>query len=72
MNLFRSEEHARRWEQFDPGMEHMLLPVSGWANMFSAGIVRGRLRDDYLTWLRTDEGRAVGGEFREKMPKPLS
>ena len=50
MNLFRSEEDARRWAQFDPAWEANLRPVGAWIDRFSAEMFRARIRPDYITW----------------------
>jgi hypothetical protein len=68
MNLFRSEEHARRWKKFNPDMEKMLRPVSFWAELFSEQLFRNRGRPDYMTWLRSEEGRQSIARFMAKMP----
>ncbi len=41
MNLFRSEEDARRWAQFDPAWTANLRPVSAWIERFAAEMFRG-------------------------------
>ena len=68
MNLFRSEEHARRWKMFKPEMEKTLRPFSFWANLFSEQLFRQRGRPDYMTWLRSDEGRESIASLRARMP----
>ncbi len=50
MNLFRSEEHARRWKDFDADFESNLQPLSFWLERFSAEGFRARSRDDYISW----------------------
>jgi hypothetical protein len=50
MNLFRSEEHARAWTQFDPATENLLQPLAAWVERFSAPMFRERGRPDYITW----------------------
>jgi len=50
MNLFRSEEHARRWPQFDPAYETNLQPLTFWAERFSAARFKARSRTDYFSW----------------------
>lgn len=67
MNLFRSEEHARRWRMFKPEMEQTLRPVSFWADAFSEQLFRQRGRPDYMSWLRTEEGRESIARFWTKM-----
>ena len=68
MNLFRSEEHARRWKMFKPEMEKTLLPLSFWAELFSEQLFRQRRRPDYMTWLRSNEGRESIASLWAKMP----
>ena len=68
MNLFRSEEHARNWASFNPDYEKTLKPLSFWADLFSNPIFRSRGRSDFMSWLRTDEGRKAGKEFMTKLP----
>jgi len=68
MNLFRSEEHARRWKMFKPEMEKTLRPLSFWADLFSEQLFRQRGRPDYMTWLRSDEGRESIASLQARMP----
>ncbi|MFZ0889327.1 MAG: hypothetical protein WA005_12805 [Candidatus Binataceae bacterium] len=68
MNLFRSEEHARRWKMFKPEMEKTLRPVAFWADLFSEQLFRQRGRPDYMTWLRGDEGRQSIASLWPKLP----
>jgi hypothetical protein len=50
MNLFRSEEDARRWAQFDPAWEVNLKPVSVWIERFAGEMFRARGRRDFISW----------------------
>jgi len=50
MNLFRSEEDARRWAQFDPAWEANLKPVGAWIERFSGEMFRARRRPDFISW----------------------
>jgi hypothetical protein len=68
MNLFRSEEHARQWKGFKPEMEKTLRPVSFWAELFSEQLFRQRGRADYMSWLRSEEGRQSLASLWAKMP----
>ena len=52
MNLFRSEEHARRWESYNAEYEANLLPLDDWVERFSADRFRQRIRPDYISWMR--------------------
>ncbi len=68
MNLFRSEEHARNWKGFDAGMDKTLRPAAFWADVFSERMFRERGRADYMTWLRSGEGRESIARLMAKMP----
>jgi hypothetical protein len=50
MNLFRSEEHARRWVQYNPDFEETLQPLASWVERFSAERHRRRGQPDYVSW----------------------
>ena len=70
MNLFRSEEHARSWSNYDSEMEYLLKPLSRWAEVFSNPIFRNRGRSDYVSWILGDEGRAAFGSLRADLAPP--
>jgi hypothetical protein len=69
MNLFRSEEHVRRWRLFKPEMETTLRPISSWAELFSEQLFRQRGRADYMSWLRSEEGRQSLARLWAKLPQ---
>lgn len=48
MNLFRSEEHVRRWALYSSAAEDYILPISTWLRIFSGRLFRERLAPDYL------------------------
>ena len=48
MNLFRSEEHARRWTLYHRDVDDYIMPVSDWGTVFSASMFQNRLETDYL------------------------
>ena len=50
MNLFRSEEHARRWTGFNPAYEMGLRPLATWVERFSGRMFRERGRPDFISW----------------------
>ena len=70
MNLFRSEEHARRWSGFAPEMAASLQPVATWADIFSNPFFRERGRADYITWTQSDTGIAARTELGTRLPRP--
>ena len=69
MNLFRSEEHARRWPGFDEAMAASLMPVTRWAEIFSNQFFRQRGRSDYISWTRSADGAAAFGQLRAALPR---
>jgi hypothetical protein len=52
MNLFRSEEHARRWSGFRAESAAGLLPLSDILAIFSGRLFRERLSGRYLSDLK--------------------
>ncbi len=69
MNLFRSEEHARRWDGYLDDMASSLMPVAEWADIFSNDFFRERGRRDYISWTRSEEGRAAWQALRDRLPR---
>jgi hypothetical protein len=70
MNLFRSEEHARNWDGYRDEMASSLHPVAEWADIFANAVFRERRRADYISWTRSDDGRAAWIALRERLPQP--
>ena len=64
MNLFRSEEDARNWTDFDESMGGFLKPVADWAAIFSNPFFRERGRGDYLSWTRSEAGQAAYADLK--------
>jgi hypothetical protein len=50
MNLFRSEEHARNWDGFNPASLDDLRPLTAWIERFSGEVHHSRARSDYMSW----------------------
>jgi hypothetical protein len=48
MNLFRSEEHVRRWALFDPASEDGIRPIGEFAALFGLPMFRERYALDYV------------------------
>ena len=60
MNLFRSEEHVRRWEQFRPESDEGLISLPELVGLFGTESRQHMLDADYLSrWYprRADERR---------------
>jgi len=49
MNLFRSEEHARAWAQFNPAAEQGFISLADLVGMFGTQTRRHMLDADYLS-----------------------
>jgi hypothetical protein len=60
MNLFRSEEHVRKWSGFKSGTEEGIVPVLDMAGIFSGNFFKKRLDPDYLSHMREYTMELVG------------
>ena len=49
MNLFRSEEHIRKWARYDPAAEQGILPLQNVVTVFSGKFMQKRLDSDYAS-----------------------
>lgn len=49
MNLFRSEDHARRWAQFNPASEEGFISLPDLTGFFGTETRRHMLDADYLS-----------------------
>lgn len=70
MNLFRSEEHARRWSEWSEDMAWTLHPLQWWADTFATPMFRARSRSDFISWSASDDGAAAWGALRERLTPP--
>ena len=71
MNLFRSEEHARRWTQFNPASEIGFISLPDLAAFFGTETRRHMLDADYLsTWFprRAAERRDLMARIGKAVP----
>jgi len=73
MTLFRSEEHARRWPQFNPGSEdgRGVIDLESLVAFFGTDSRRHMLHADYLSaWYpkRAAERRTVLERIGKTMP----
>ena len=71
MNLFRSEEHARCWSQFQPRAEEGFIALDALAGFFGTDSRRHMLDADYLsTWYprRAVERRAYLEQIGKTSP----
>jgi hypothetical protein len=71
MNLFRSEEHVKRWSLYDPISEDAIMPVEDWGRLFAGPLFRSRLEPDYLARSgehRAEFARTLFGELRKSGP----
>lgn len=60
MNLFRSEEHVKNWSQYNTISAESIMPISGWAHVFSGALFRKRLEPDYLAHLAEYASELMG------------
>ncbi|RLB40451.1 MAG: hypothetical protein DRH20_01345 [Deltaproteobacteria bacterium] len=52
MTFFRSEEHLRKWAQFDPATEEAILTLDDLIKLFSGRMFRHRMDTDYFSHMR--------------------
>lgn len=48
MNLFRSEEHVRRWSGYDPSAAPGTLAIHEWAYVFGVEFCRRKLDPEFF------------------------
>jgi hypothetical protein len=71
MNLFRSEDHARRWAQFNPQSEEGFIALPELAGFFATESRHHMLEADYLSaWFpkRPAERRAFLEQIGKATP----
>jgi hypothetical protein len=62
MNFFRSEEHIRKWSQFDIRHEEGIISLNDLAKIFSGELFRRRLDLDFFSRME---------EYRKERPITL-
>jgi len=66
MLFFRSEDHLKKWAQYDPATEGGISQLEGLLTMFSSNIFKRRMEPDYFSNMKTYLGEliaeAVGNE----------
>jgi len=71
MNLFRSEEHARRWALFNPLSEEGFITLSDLAGFFATESRHHMLEPDYLsTWFPKRGADAPPTSSASARPRP--
>jgi hypothetical protein len=63
MNLFRSEEHAKRWTGYKSEAAAGLLSIEQLMELFSGPVFRQRLSGSYISDLATHYA-ATGADFK--------
>ena len=71
MNLFRSEEHARNWSQYDRESADGTMPLRHYTTLFGIRLFRERLEPDYVLrlmelapeWITTLMSLGKSGSF---------
>jgi hypothetical protein len=70
MNLFRSEEHVRRWSGFKSGTQEGMVELSALVKVFSGKLFTRRLDPDYVSNFQKYIGEFVSavGEIGKVRP----
>jgi len=63
MLFFRSEEHLRNWDQFEPNAEGGIISLDNLVKLFSGKYFTQRLDKDYVSNMR-DYGREFITEIK--------
>jgi len=72
MNLFRSEEHLKRWLLYFQAGGDYVMSIGDWATVFSTSIFRRRLEPDYLARspVYLEDYRQALREMGKALPAP--
>jgi hypothetical protein len=70
MNLFRSEEHVRKWSGFKTGTDEGIVELSALVKVFSGNLFTRRLDPDYISNFQRYIGEFVSaiGEIAKVRP----
>ena len=49
MNLFRSEEHIRKWARYDPAAEEGIFTLKELVKLFTGNFFQKRLESNYIS-----------------------
>jgi len=60
MVFFRSEEHLKKWAQYDPATKDGISTLEGLLAMFSSSIFKKRLDPDYFSNMKKYIGELIG------------
>jgi hypothetical protein len=60
MNFFRSEEHIRKWAQFDSRNEEGIISLNDLVKIFSGELFQRRLDPDYFSHSQQYRQERVG------------
>ena len=59
MNLFRGEEHVRKWLPDDPSAQEGTMPLGNYVKLFSSRLMRNRLDHDYFSKFKGYRGELM-------------
>jgi len=59
MLFFRSEEHLKSWEQYDPATVGGISQLDGLLTMFSGNVFKRRMDPNYFSNMKTYLGELV-------------
>jgi hypothetical protein len=67
MNLFRPEQHAQNWYEWNEELNWTRHPVAWWAETFCMPIFRNRARPDFVSWLSGEGGAEAMTQLRARV-----
>jgi hypothetical protein len=60
MVFFRSEDHLKKWAQYDAATEGGISQLDGLLTMFSSNLFKRRLDPDYFSNMKNYIGELIG------------
>ena len=60
MLFFRSEEHLKKWAQYDHATQDGISQLEGLLTMFSSNLFKRRMDPDYFSNMKTYLGELIG------------
>ena len=60
MLFFRSEEHLKKWAQYDPATEGGISQLEGLLTMFSSSVFKRRMDPDYFSNMKKYVREMIG------------
>jgi hypothetical protein len=71
MNLFRSEEHVRKWSGYKSGTDQGIVPLAETIGLFSGRFFTRRLDPDYVSHMQEYMGDLIAALKAISVTRPF-